>query len=129
RSPPPPPPPPPPARTAPAIVTAPLPPPADLAEQAAIVDLISSGRLELGIGAGYRIPEFELFGADVGRRYEATDDCARELRRCWGTATPRPVQDRVPIGMGYQGPKGAGRAGRLGEGLLTADARMWEPYR
>jgi alkanesulfonate monooxygenase SsuD/methylene tetrahydromethanopterin reductase-like flavin-dependent oxidoreductase (luciferase family) len=31
--------------------------------------------------------------------------------------------------MGYQGPKGAARAGRLGEGLLSVDPSLWKPYR
>jgi alkanesulfonate monooxygenase SsuD/methylene tetrahydromethanopterin reductase-like flavin-dependent oxidoreductase (luciferase family) len=31
--------------------------------------------------------------------------------------------------MGYQGPKGARRAGLLGEYLLSPNARLWEPYR
>jgi alkanesulfonate monooxygenase SsuD/methylene tetrahydromethanopterin reductase-like flavin-dependent oxidoreductase (luciferase family) len=117
------------ARIGTAIVIAPLHHPAELAEQAAVVDLISAGRLDLGLGAGYRVPEFELFGADLGRRYGATDSCARELRRLWDVVTPRPAQERPPLWMGYQAPKGARRAGLLGEGLLSLDPRLWEPYR
>lgn len=112
-----------------AIVIAPLHHPADLAEQAAIVDVISDGRLDLGIGAGYRVPEFELFDADMRTRYAATDGCARELRRLWEVATPGPVQSRLPIWMGYLGPKGARRAGLLGEGLLTVTPSLWPIYR
>jgi alkanesulfonate monooxygenase SsuD/methylene tetrahydromethanopterin reductase-like flavin-dependent oxidoreductase (luciferase family) len=117
------------ARIGTAIVIAPLHHPAELAEQAAIVDIVSTGRLELGIGAGYRVPEFELFDADLGSRYSTTDECARALRRLWDVVTPRPVQRCVPIWMGYQGPKGARRAGLLGEALLTATASSWPPYR
>jgi alkanesulfonate monooxygenase SsuD/methylene tetrahydromethanopterin reductase-like flavin-dependent oxidoreductase (luciferase family) len=112
-----------------AIVIAPIHHPAELAEQAAIVDIISAGRIDVGIGAGYRLPEFELYGADFGRRYTATDRCATELRRLWDLVTPRPVQARVPIWMGYQGPQGAARAGRLGEGLLTVNGALWPTYR
>jgi alkanesulfonate monooxygenase SsuD/methylene tetrahydromethanopterin reductase-like flavin-dependent oxidoreductase (luciferase family) len=118
------------ARIGTAIVIAPLHHPVELAEQAAIVDIISDGRLDLGIGAGYRIPEFDIFGADLSRRYAITDGRARELRRLWdGVITPPPVQERLPIWMGYQGPQGAGRAGRLGEGLLSPDAALWPAYR
>jgi alkanesulfonate monooxygenase SsuD/methylene tetrahydromethanopterin reductase-like flavin-dependent oxidoreductase (luciferase family) len=117
------------ARIGTAILIAPLVHPAHLAEQCVTVDLLSAGRLELGLGAGYRIPEFELFGADIGRRYTTTDGRVQELRTLWQTVTPRPAQDRIPIWMGYQGPKGARRAGLLGEGLLSMDARLWEPYR
>jgi alkanesulfonate monooxygenase SsuD/methylene tetrahydromethanopterin reductase-like flavin-dependent oxidoreductase (luciferase family) len=114
-----------------AIVIAPLHHAAELAEQAAIVDIISAGRLELGLGAGYRVPEFELYGADPATRYAATDARARELRRLWdeGVVTPGPVQARPPIWLGYQGPKGARRAGRLGEGLLSIDPALVGPYR
>ena len=110
------------------IIIAPLHLPVEIAEQAAVVDIISAGRVEVGIGAGYRIPEFGLYGADIGRRYTATDECARELRRLWTVVTPPPVQARVPIWMGYQGPRGAARAGLLGEGLLSADGNLWPIY-
>ena len=112
-----------------AITIAPLHYPVELAEQVAVVDLLSDGRVDLGIGTGYRIPEFELYGADRGTRYSATDHCARELRRLWRLVTPRPVQEAVPIWMGYQGTQGARRAGLLGERLLTANAASWAPYR
>jgi alkanesulfonate monooxygenase SsuD/methylene tetrahydromethanopterin reductase-like flavin-dependent oxidoreductase (luciferase family) len=113
------------------ILLAPLRSAALIAEEAALVDILSNGRLELGLGAGYRVPEFELFGADISKRYTTTDGRARELRQIWseGKLTPMPVQPRVPIWMGYQGPKGARRAGLLGESLLTCEAAQWEPYR
>jgi len=114
-----------------AIVIAPLHHPAEIAEQAAMVDLVSGGRLDLGLGAGYRVPEYELFGRSIERKYGQTDDSVREIRRLWGPGgvTPRPVQPRPPIWMGYQGPQGARRAGLLGESLLSAEYRLWEPYR
>jgi alkanesulfonate monooxygenase SsuD/methylene tetrahydromethanopterin reductase-like flavin-dependent oxidoreductase (luciferase family) len=113
-----------------AVVIAPLHHPVEVAEQAAIVDVISGGRLLLGLGAGYRVPEYALFGADITKRYATTDATAVDIRRLWAsTVTPKPVQDRVPIFLGYQGPKGAARAGRLGEGLLHAVAGNWPPYR
>jgi alkanesulfonate monooxygenase SsuD/methylene tetrahydromethanopterin reductase-like flavin-dependent oxidoreductase (luciferase family) len=64
-------------------------------------------------------------------RYAENDARARQVRQLWqtGEVTPPPVQTRLPIWMGYLGPKGARRAGLLGENLLSADARNWEPYR
>ena len=114
-----------------AILIAPLRKTAQLAEEAATVDLISGGRLDLGLGAGYRVPEFDLFGADIGARYRTLDAQVGELRRLWGEdgVTPAPVQERLPIWLGYQGPKGARRAGLMGECLLTAGAESWPHYR
>ena len=113
------------------VVIAPLHHPAEIAEQAAIVDLVSNGRLDLGLGAGYRIPEYELFGKSLTAKYAQTDQTARAVRRLLspGGVTPQPVQHRLPILLGYQGPQGARRAGLLGEGLLSAEGRLWEPYR
>jgi alkanesulfonate monooxygenase SsuD/methylene tetrahydromethanopterin reductase-like flavin-dependent oxidoreductase (luciferase family) len=114
-----------------AILIGPLHSAAEIAENAAVVDLISGGRLDLGLGSGYRIPEFELYGADIATRYGENDRRVRELRAIWaeGRVTPAPAQERVPIWLGYQGPQGARRAGRLGEGLLTANRALYGPYR
>jgi alkanesulfonate monooxygenase SsuD/methylene tetrahydromethanopterin reductase-like flavin-dependent oxidoreductase (luciferase family) len=112
------------------ILVGPLRKTPQLAEEAAVVDLISGGRLELGLGAGYRPPEFDLFGTDFAARYRLLDQQVADLRRLWtDSLTPEPVQDRLPIWLGYQGPKGARRAGRMGEGLLTLNAASWPPYR
>lgn len=113
------------------VLLAPLRPAIQIAEEAAVVDLVSNGRLDLGIGAGYRVPEFELYGADIKKRFNTLDNRARELRRIWreGTVTPPPVQSPLPIWMGYGGPQGAKRAGLMGEALLSADAGLYEPYR
>jgi alkanesulfonate monooxygenase SsuD/methylene tetrahydromethanopterin reductase-like flavin-dependent oxidoreductase (luciferase family) len=113
-----------------AILIAPLRRPIHLAEEAAVVDIISNGRLDLGLGAGYRPVEFEAFGADIERRYAATDALVGELRDAWsaGRVMPPPVQAPVPIWLGYGGPKGARRAGRLGAGLLSLHPELHEPY-
>lgn len=104
---------------------------AQLAEEAAIVDLVSDGRLELGFGVGYRVPEFAAFGADIDRRYQLFEDRVREMRDLWasGRASPPPVQDPVPLWGGFAGPRGARLAGRLGMGLLMAMPQLIAPYR
>jgi alkanesulfonate monooxygenase SsuD/methylene tetrahydromethanopterin reductase-like flavin-dependent oxidoreductase (luciferase family) len=114
-----------------AILIAPLYHPVHLAEQAAVVDIVSGGRLDLGIGAGYRIPEYELFGAEHARRGALTFERARQLREIWseGRVTPQPVQERLPIWMGVHGLKAARRTGELGEGLLWIAPGLVEPYR
>ena len=112
-----------------AVVVAPLHNPVEIAEQAVVVDLISAGRLDVGLGAGYRAPEFALYGADRARRYRLTDECVTRLRELWSRLTPAPQQARLPIWLGYQGPKGARRAGLLGEGLLSYNGQLWPAYR
>jgi alkanesulfonate monooxygenase SsuD/methylene tetrahydromethanopterin reductase-like flavin-dependent oxidoreductase (luciferase family) len=114
-----------------AILLAPLRPALQIAEEAAVVDIVSGGRLELGLGPGYRVPEFEAYGVDIGRRIELYEERVRELRRLWGEGicTPPPVQERLPIWLGVTSAAGARRAGRLGEGLLWLDPALLAPYR
>lgn len=114
-----------------AILLAPLRIAPLIAEEAAVVDIISGGRLELGLGAGYRVPEFELYGADITTRYGTTLLRAREIRRIWAEdrLRPMPVQQPVPLWLGFQGPKNAYKAGLQGDNLLTATGSLYEPYR
>ena len=114
-----------------AIVVAPLHHPMEIAEQAAVVDIISNGRLRVGLGAGYARREFDAFGADLGTRYRTTDNRIREVRALLddGGVTPSPIQRPFPIWAGYQGPQGARRGGRLGCGLLSLNAELLAPYR
>ena len=114
-----------------AVVVGPLLPPATLAEQAAVVDVISGGRLELGVGAGWREEEFTRVGADFRGRYTALEEGLRALPGLWasGTATPPPVQQPLPTWVGARGPRGARIAGRVGAGLLWLDPALLEPYR
>jgi alkanesulfonate monooxygenase SsuD/methylene tetrahydromethanopterin reductase-like flavin-dependent oxidoreductase (luciferase family) len=113
------------------VLLAPLRPAVDIAEQAALVDVLSDGRVELGLGAGYRVPEFEAFGADLSRRFPLLEERAREVRALWdaGRISPPPVQDRPGIWIGGHGPRVSRMAGRLGEGLLTLHASAYEHYR
>ncbi|HEX4016068.1 MAG TPA: LLM class flavin-dependent oxidoreductase [Frankiaceae bacterium] len=105
--------------------------PRHIAEEAALVDLISGGRVELGLGAGYARGEYDAFGVDMARRFDRTDAAALEVERLLasGEVTPGPVQQPLPLWLGYQGPKGAGRAGRAGMGLLSLDRSLVRPYR
>jgi alkanesulfonate monooxygenase SsuD/methylene tetrahydromethanopterin reductase-like flavin-dependent oxidoreductase (luciferase family) len=114
-----------------AILIAPLRPAAQIAEDAALVDVISNGRLDLGLGAGYRAPEFELFGAP----YRPTLDALFEQAGAVGEllagelVTPGPIQDPLPIWMGCNGPVGARRAGRAGARLLSVQKPALDAYR
>jgi alkanesulfonate monooxygenase SsuD/methylene tetrahydromethanopterin reductase-like flavin-dependent oxidoreductase (luciferase family) len=113
-----------------AVVLAPFRQARLLAEEATIVDVLSDGRLELGIGAGYRPDEFEMFDADRDRRLETLELRAQEISELWadGRITPPPVQRPVPLWMGVMGPKGARIAGKADAGLLWIDRELMPPY-
>jgi alkanesulfonate monooxygenase SsuD/methylene tetrahydromethanopterin reductase-like flavin-dependent oxidoreductase (luciferase family) len=96
--------------------------PVDVAEQAAVVDLISGGRVELGFGAGYRVPEFKAYGMNVEDRWARFAECVAALREYWspsGAVTPKPIQNPIPIIGGFSGPRGKRLAGRLGLPLMS----------
>jgi alkanesulfonate monooxygenase SsuD/methylene tetrahydromethanopterin reductase-like flavin-dependent oxidoreductase (luciferase family) len=114
-----------------AILIAPLHSPLEIAEQAALVDQISEGRLELGLGAGYVDREFRAFGVDVGQRFELLESHIQEIRRLYaeGVVTPAPYQEDLPIWVGGFGPRGARIAGRNRARLMWLDAGLLEPYR
>jgi alkanesulfonate monooxygenase SsuD/methylene tetrahydromethanopterin reductase-like flavin-dependent oxidoreductase (luciferase family) len=58
--------------------------PALLAEQAGLVDLLSDGRLDLGIGRGYRYSEFSGFCMKMDEAGERYDEALAFLRAAWG---------------------------------------------
>lgn len=114
-----------------AIVLAALRPAVLLAEEAALVDVVSGGRLQLGVGAGYREAEYSDYGANFAARFQTLEERVRELREIWdrNQYLPGPVQERIPIWIGALGARAARLAGRLGEGLLWLDPSLLGPYR
>jgi probable F420-dependent oxidoreductase len=118
------------------VLLLPLHHPLRLAEDGAAVDIISNGRLELGVAAGYRRGEFEGFGVPMRQRGGRMEEALEILRRAWtgeefsfdGTyyqvprlrVTPPPVQrPRPPILVGGYSPRALDRAARLGDGWLA----------
>ena len=106
------------------------------AEQIALVDVISNGRVEPGFGVGYRRPEYKAFDGDFKRRYGEFRTRIQAMRALWGeapgaerTVTPPPIQRRMPMWGGFGGPQGARLAGELGLGLQSLDRALLEPYR
>jgi alkanesulfonate monooxygenase SsuD/methylene tetrahydromethanopterin reductase-like flavin-dependent oxidoreductase (luciferase family) len=114
-----------------AILIAALRHPRHVAEEAAIVDLVSGGRLELGIGAGWSRSEYEAFGVEHERRFGVTEARVREIRDLLAdpNLTPPPLQRPLPLWLGAMRPLGARRAGRLGVGMLSLDRALLAPYR
>jgi alkanesulfonate monooxygenase SsuD/methylene tetrahydromethanopterin reductase-like flavin-dependent oxidoreductase (luciferase family) len=95
------------------IVVLPLHNPVHVAEEAAMVDLLSGGRLEMGIGRGYQSVEFESFGVDLGEARERFNEALDMITALWTqenvhfqgkfygtgnevTLMPRPVQQPHP---------------------------------
>jgi alkanesulfonate monooxygenase SsuD/methylene tetrahydromethanopterin reductase-like flavin-dependent oxidoreductase (luciferase family) len=112
-----------------AVTLASIHPPAQLAEQAALVDILSNGRVELGLGVGYRLPEFEVYGADFERRFRSVRHCLAELPRLFESViTPPPVQRPVPLWLGTNTERGAREAGRRGAGLLSFNGKLLNAY-
>lgn len=71
-----------------AVSVLPLHNPMRLAETAATVDQLSKGRLDLGIGRGYQVGEFNGFGVDMGQKYERFEEAVDVLRRVWSVDEP-----------------------------------------
>jgi alkanesulfonate monooxygenase SsuD/methylene tetrahydromethanopterin reductase-like flavin-dependent oxidoreductase (luciferase family) len=111
--------------------------PLRLAEDAAVVDVISGGRIELGFAAGYRLEEFSGFGIDRSERAARTREGVAALGQALTGETfsldgrfhhyasarvvPPPVQTPVPIWMGARSPVAIKRAAAMGYHLALAD--------
>jgi alkanesulfonate monooxygenase SsuD/methylene tetrahydromethanopterin reductase-like flavin-dependent oxidoreductase (luciferase family) len=115
------------------VVLLPLHNPVELAEVGAFLDVISGGRLLLGVGLGYRAEEFAVFGVPMGERVSRLVEGIEVIRRLWseervthrgrhwqldGVAIrPRPLQQpRPPILIGAQVPASIARAARIADG-------------
>ena len=117
------------------VLLLPLHHPLAVAEEAAMVDVISGGRLILGVGAGYAPEEFAAFGVSIKERGSRLDEAVPLIQRLWSgervthegrhyritdaRVSPRPVQrPRPPIWFAGWVEPAIRRAGRLGEGWL-----------
>ncbi|MET8942991.1 LLM class flavin-dependent oxidoreductase [Streptomyces sp. NPDC004542] len=107
-------------------VIGPLHDPLRLAEEIAVLDLLSGGRLVTVAGIGYRPEEYALFGVDFKRRGRLQDELLETLIRAWTgeeftyrgrtvRVTPRPVTAPHPLLLvGGSSKAAARRAARLG---------------
>jgi alkanesulfonate monooxygenase SsuD/methylene tetrahydromethanopterin reductase-like flavin-dependent oxidoreductase (luciferase family) len=123
-----------------ALLLAPLYEPLRLAEDAAVVDLISAGRLILGLGLGWRGEEFEALGVPIGARAARMEDTVAVLRQAWsggpvtGGATLRYPGVRVtpdphapggpPVWIGAISRAGTQRAGRIADGFMATNPSL-----
>ncbi|HEX3461105.1 MAG TPA: LLM class F420-dependent oxidoreductase [Acidimicrobiales bacterium] len=107
------------------------------AKAVASLDVLSTGRVILGIGAGYLQPEFEALGVPFEERNTRTDDAIVAMKAAWtgesvtregpgyaapgNTALPRPVQrPHPPIWIGGNSRQAIRRAVDLADG--------WSPF-
>src|SRR3990170_2607699 len=65
------------------VVLTPFHDPLRLAEDTAVVDQLSDGRLILGLGIGWRGEEFRMFGVPMRERARRTEETIEVLRRAW----------------------------------------------
>jgi alkanesulfonate monooxygenase SsuD/methylene tetrahydromethanopterin reductase-like flavin-dependent oxidoreductase (luciferase family) len=102
------------------ILILPLVHPLRVAEEAAVVDNLSDGRLRLGVGSGYVGREFRRFGVDLRERGRLLEEGVRTVIGAWTgedglDVTPAPVQSPHPeVWLGVASPAGGRRAARLG---------------
>lgn len=130
------------------IALLPLYHPVRLAEELAVLDHISNGRMEFGIGMGYVPKEFEAFGVPLKNRVSMTDEAIEILRLAWKdepfsfkgkryelsniNVYPKPVQPLgPPLWIAAMKEPGALRAARFETNLLPQGRRedVLDPWR
>ena len=118
------------------IAVLPLYHPVRMAEDCAVIDIISKGRLILGVGMGYQEVDFAAYGLRVSDRVSLFEEGVEIVKRAWTeeklyfvgkrytltniSVTPKPVQKpRPPIWIAGVGDEAMKRAGRVGDALLA----------
>lgn len=123
----------------PNVLLAPLYEPVKLAEDLSVVQILSGGRLQIVIGAGYRPYEFQMFGTDRKDRKERYLEVFEVLRQAWKgeefeyrdrkvTVTPIPKVP-PPLLLGGAHPAVARRAARIADGFFPPGGENWSVYR
>ncbi len=112
--------------------------PLAIAEHIQPLDQISNGRVVVGVGAGYRKPEFDGFGVDFSRRGRRLDETIKIWKHGWTTGTfehdsamfvipPSPVwppcvqRPHPRIMVGGTSDAALRRAATLGDGWFTSN--------
>ena len=108
-----------------------------VAKQAAAVDVLSKGRLRLGIGTGWNPVEYEALAEDFGNRGVRSEEQIDVMRRLWAEPTvdfegkwhkisdaginPLPPRRKIPVWLGGGAPAVVDRVGRLADGWIPMD--------
>jgi alkanesulfonate monooxygenase SsuD/methylene tetrahydromethanopterin reductase-like flavin-dependent oxidoreductase (luciferase family) len=119
-----------------AVVVLPWHNPALLAEQVATLDVLSGGRVELGVGRGYRKAEFDAFCIPMDEAGDRFNECLDFMSKAWTTpgrfsfegrfwryrdvvVEPAPIQQpHPPIWMAAGSPESVARVGAANHNLL-----------
>lgn len=127
-------------RMRPNLLLAPFYHPVRLAEDTAVLSLVSNGRFDLTLGGGYRQREAELYGTRLEDRWKTIGETIDFLRQAW-TGEPfewqgrsvliRPAPHSPPtIFLGAFGAAAARRAARIADAFAVPhDNALWAPYR
>lgn len=116
------------------IALAPLYHPTRFAEDCAVLDIISGGRIEMGLAIGYRRRETAAFGVDFGKRGRIFDEWLQIVTRLWSGETvdfdgqhfhikgakvmPPAPRGRIPLYIGGFADKAMERVARYGDGYI-----------
>ena len=115
--------------------------PLRLAEDLAVLDNLSNGRIRFTAGMGYRPHEFEMFGRDITKRLAIMNETLAVLKQAWTgepfdyhgrtvRVTPKPVQPGGPrLYMGGSTEKSALRAARAGYQYYPGHPELFEIYK
>lgn len=127
------------------IICLPLHNPVAVAEEIAVADLLTGGRLSIGFGSGSAPSDFAVFGSDQPSRHTRFEEGLHVLARCWQgqsfdydgthfhvqgvTVVPTPLQRPADfVWLGASSEPTARLAGRLGYGLQLPRGRPPESY-
>jgi probable F420-dependent oxidoreductase len=117
------------------VILLPLHHPVHVAEDVITLDLVSKGRVVLGVGIGYQAADFRAFNVPMEHRASLFEESVEILRRCWTgepfsfkgqhytldnvQVRPRPFQrPGPPLWIGASVPAAARRAGRIADGFV-----------
>jgi probable F420-dependent oxidoreductase len=118
------------------VILLPLHHPVHLAEDVITLDIVSKGRVILGVGIGYQPADFRAFAVPMEHRVALFEESVEIIRKCWSgepfsfhgahytlenlQIRPRPFQTpSPPLWIGASVPSAVRRAGRLADGFVA----------
>lgn len=115
--------------------------PLRLAEDLAVLDLLSKGRVDVVVTGGYVHSEFDMFEVALSERPKRMTECVTTIKEAWKgepfefrgrtvRVTPAPFTPGGPkVAMGGSSEAAARRAARLGDGFMPSEPQFWDFYK